>query len=199
MALYLLLLLGAVALWATLYPQLRGSGPRTTEAPGTAALATLTVAPQSTRPPYDRAAWDSGWPDRNGDCRDLRAELLQQHSLIETTFTDPDGCRVLTGLWQDPWTGRTYTDAVALEIDHHVPLRNAHASGGAAWSDALQVVAGSTNRQKRDSGPETWPPPRRSSRCAYAQTWVEVKVQYELTVTRAERKALADMLATCQG
>ena len=213
LSLYLLLLLGAIALWVTLFPQLRISAPWGPETvPGRAELAPLTVAPQRPLPAYHRTAWDSGWPDRNGDCRDTRAELLQQHSRIETTFTDPDGCRVLTGRWQDPWTGQTYTAAADLDIDHHVPLRNAHVSGGAAWSaarqqayyrndrgvpGALQVIAGSTNRQKGDRGSETWQPPLRQSWCQYAQTWVEVKVEYDLTVTRAERTALADMLAKC--
>ena len=62
---------------------------------------------------------------------------------------------------------------------------------------ALQVIAGRTHRQKGDRGPEAWQPPQRRSWCQYGQTWVAVKAQYELTVTRAERKALADMLATC--
>ena len=209
LGLYLLLLLGAVTLWVTLYPQLRLSWTR---APETAALDTLTVAPYRNQPPYARAAWGSSWPDQNGDCRDTRAELLLLHSLTETTFTAADGCRVVTGQWQDPWTGQTYTDAAALEIDHHVPLRHAHVSGGAAWSPArkqgyyrndlgvpgaLQVIAGRTNRQKGDRGLEAWRPSARSSWCRYAQAWVEVKVQYELSVTRTERAALAEMLATC--
>ena len=62
---------------------------------------------------------------------------------------------------------------------------------------ARQVIAGRTHRQKSDHGPEAWQPPQRRSWCQYGQTWVAVKAQYELTVTRAERKALADMLATC--
>lgn len=45
-------------------------------------------------------------------------------------------------------------------------------------------------------GTVAWQPPQRSSRCQYAQVWVEVKAQYELPVTRAERAALADMLAS---
>ena len=209
LGLYLLLLLGAAAVWVALVPQLRLSRSRSPEPAG---LATLSVAPHSPQPAYARAAWGSGWPDLNRDCRDTRAELLQQHSLTETTFTDLDGCQVATGQWPDPWTGQRYTDAADLEIDHHVPLRNAHASGGAAWSaarkqayyrnhlgvpGALQVIAGRTHRQKGDHGPEAWQPPQRRSWCQYGQTWVAVKAQYELTVTRAERKALAEMLATC--
>jgi len=177
-----------------------------------AALAALPEAPRTPWPRYERTAWGSRWPDPDGDCRDLRAELLRQTSRTAVTWSEPAGCLVVAGQWTDPWTGTTYTQAGDLAVDHHVPLHLAHRSGGAAWSPgrkaayyrnalavpgALQVIARRTNAAKGNRGPETWQPPRRRSRCRYAQDWVAVKTAYGLSVTRAERAALADMLATC--
>ena len=39
----------------------------------------------------------------------------------------------VAGSWNDPYSGRTITDASKLDIDHMVPLKEAHESGGYAW------------------------------------------------------------------
>ena len=40
---------------------------------------------------------------------------------------------MVSGSW-DPYSGRTITDATKLDIDHMVPLKEAHQSGAANWS-----------------------------------------------------------------
>ena len=157
-------------------------------------------------PHYDREEWGS-WRDLNQDCRNTRADVLERESSEKVRF--PNGCIASTGQWQDPWSNRTFQEASKLDVDHHVPLANAHYSGGHAWSTerkqeyyndtrlpvALNAISKDDNRAKGARGPERWQPEQR--RCSYAAGWVAVKSKYGLSVTKAERKALANMLSTC--
>ena len=159
-------------------------------------------------PQYDREHW-GGWSDLNQDCRNTRAEILERESSKRIYFSN--GCIVATGEWQDPWSGQTFQDASEVDVDHHVPLANAHYSGGHAWSMdirqqyyndtrlpvALNAMNSSDNRAKGARGPERWQPAQRNRHCAYATGWVAVKSKYGLSITEAERNALADMLGTC--
>ena len=128
-----------------------------------------------------------------------------------TVTLSSDGCDVVAGRWVDPYTGTVITEPSTIDIDHVVPLANAHRSGGARWSTtvkrsyandlqldvALVAVSASVNRSKGDRSPDQWKPPAASAWCGYASWWVEVKYRWSLTVTNPEKTALADMLATC--
>ena len=48
-------------------------------------------------------------------------------------FKNDEGCSFLSGNWIDPYSGLEITDATTLDIDHLVPLKEAHESGGFAW------------------------------------------------------------------
>ncbi len=161
---------------------------------------------------YDRDDWRH-WIDTDRDCQNTRAEVLIEESLVPVTFRENNPCTVHSGLWVGPWGGEQYTLASDLDIDHHVPLLNAHLSGGASWAvgkkqayandlslaSALQATKNSLNRQKGARGPEEWKPPLQEAWCAYAQDWVDVKYKYNLTVTAPEKTALQEMLSTCDG
>ena len=98
-----------------------------------------------------------------------------------------------------------------LDIDHMVPLANAHRSGGHAWdtarraafanhlalADALIAVSASANRSKGDRSPDQWLPPAASSHCRYATAWVDVKYHWSLTVTNTEKATLEQLLSRC--
>ena len=171
----------------------------------------LPVAPiPENLPDYDRWEWRH-WIDADGDCQDTRQEVLIEESVGLIIFTDADQCRVASGQWISPLTGATITDPNKLDIDHLVPLANAHRSGGHAW-DAdkkraysndlpnpahLVAVTASANRSKWAQGPEGWRPPNEGYWCQYAEDWVRVKVKWELTVTPAEFEALREMLGKC--
>lgn len=156
-------------------------------------------------PDYDRTDWQV-WLDEDGDCQDTRQEVLIEESLIATTL-DPRGCRVVAGRWRDEYTGAVHTDPAELEIDHRVPLANAHRSGGWAWDrprkrqfannvldpEHLVAVSGTENRSKGDRGPEAWRPPAREGWCHYATTWRAVKQRWALTMTPEEDRATRDM------
>ena len=177
-----------------------------------ASLDALVVAPHSNTPPYDRGDWHPRWRDADGDCQDTRAEVLIAESSVPVVFRQARRCTVDQGLWVGPWSGTTFSQASDVDVDHHVPLKNAHVSGGAAWSRAqkeayandldlpaaLQAMEDRLNQQKSAYGPEAWKPPLQSAWCQYARDWIDVKTKYRLSVTAAEKNALHQMLATCR-
>ena len=90
------------------------------------------------RATYDRADYLSRWPDADGDCQNLRAELLIARSQEPVTFATARACRVVGGVWRDSLTGSTIREAAALDVDHVVALAEAHRSGAAAWDSATR-------------------------------------------------------------
>ena len=156
-------------------------------------------------PDYDRTTWQH-WIDADGDCQDTRQEVLIEETLIAPTL-DARGCRVVTGMWRDQYTGVVYTDPGDLDIDHRVPLANAHCTGAWAWDasrrrayannlvhpEHLVAVSASANRSKADRSPDVWRPPLRESWCEYATTWRAVKQQWTLAITADEDRALQEM------
>jgi len=161
-------------------------------------------------PPFDRTRWHA-WIDVDHDCQDTRAEVLIQESRVPVTFRTGGQCTVAIGLWTSPYTEANSVSAASLDIDHLVPLANAHRSGAWNWDDSqrtryandlddpeqLVAVELGANRSKGDSGPDEWRPPNPETWCAYAQSWLRVKARWQLTVTPAERSSLVDMLGTC--
>ena len=173
----------------------------------------LTIAePPDDLPRYDRDDWRH-WTDDDRDCQDTRQEVLVAESRSRVTYVDDRQCRVEAGRWWDPYTGAVLTDPGDLDVDHLVPLANAHRSGGWAWSEErkrlfandlgydahLIAVTASANRAKGAKGPEEWRPPDESYWCEYATAWSRVKRAWDLTVTHAEAMALREMLKTCDG
>ena len=158
---------------------------------------------------YDRGAWPH-WTDADGDCQDARQEVLQAESLERPQLT-PDGCRVVSGLWRDTYTGETFRDPTRLDVDHMVPLAEAYRSGGrdwgverrAAFANDLEdsrtpiAVSAAANRAKGDQGPEDWLPPEESARCRYIANWVAVKVRWSLSLDERERVTVGNSLQNC--
>lgn len=155
--------------------------------------------------PYRRAEWPH-WDDIDRNGCDGREDALIRASTVPVNRGD--GCRVLAGEWVSPYDGLVTTDPGAIQIDHLVPLENAFVSGGWRWdvgrrrlfaNDQAELVAtsASSNQSKGSKTPDEWRPRATSVWCAYALTWVRVKVTYDLTATTAERDALGRMLETC--
>ena len=83
---------------------------------------------------------------------------------------------MVSGSCNDPYSGRTITDATKLDIDHMVPLKEAHQSGAGNWSrerkrayandlddpDTLIAVDRRLNRQKGAKDPAEWLPPNQA-------------------------------------
>ena len=185
--------------------------PEPASTPTAAPLPRLVIAPVSDRlPDYDRKAWRH-WIDADRDCQNTRAEVLIAESASPVAFAKAEQCAVAAGEWLDPFTGETFTDARRLDVDHLVPLANAHRSGGWQWDAArkrqfanslaypnhLIAVSASANRSKGARGPEDWRPPDAAYHCQYARDWIAVKAEWGLTATAAEWAALEEMLGEC--
>ena len=98
-------------------------------------------------PKYDREGWKH-WIDEDRDCQNTRHEVLIEESLKAVTFKSDKQSQVATGEWLAPFTGDTVTDGTKLDVDHKVPLKNAHDSGGWAWDkDKKAVYANETGLQ----------------------------------------------------
>ena len=162
-------------------------------------------------PKYDRTEWQH-WTDEDGDCQDARQETLIAESTIDITYTTDDQCRVESGSWVGPYTGTVVTDPSDLDIDHMVPLANAHKSGGWGWSEDrksayannlaypghLIATTAQANRSKGAQGPDEWRPPNKDYWCEYALDWIEIKLGWDLTATEEEVVALREMVETCE-
>ena len=96
-------------------------------------LTTTAFADSAGCPKYDRKSYHH-WIDENRDCQNARHEVLIEESFSKVGFKSSKGCRVVSESWNDPYAGRTIIDATKLDIDHMVPLKEAHQSGAANWS-----------------------------------------------------------------
>ena len=148
------------------------------------------------------------WADEDEDCQDARQEVPTVERLVEVTFESARMCQVETGRWYGAFTGTYVESPEDLDVDHLVPLKNAHLSGGWRWEpsrkaeyanyldyvDHLIAVTARANRSKGAKGPEEWRPPDEGYWCEYAVNWTEVKSQWGLTVTREESRTV---LAAC--
>lgn len=170
-------------------------------------LARLRVAAERTTG-YDRATFVH-WIDADRDGCNTRREVL----IAEAVRTPAIGssCALVGGSWRSAYDGVTTADSGTFDVDHLVPLKEAHDSGAWAWDlarrrafandlgdfRALRAVTASSNRSKGDKDPAAWLPPLASFRCTYAREWVAVKVRWRLSVDRAERDALRRILGGC--
>ena len=162
-------------------------------------------------PEYKRSEWKH-WVDDDGDCQDARQEVLIEESLVPVTFEDDRRCRVEAGRWWAPHLGHHLENPAAIDVDHHVPLKNAHVSGGWRWDAArkqeyanhltdpahLVAISSRHNRSKGARGPEEWAPPDNDLWCQYALDWTQIKQRWDLSMTRVESEIVMDMLYTCE-
>jgi hypothetical protein len=189
------------------------TGPSTTTGTGTASasragataeLSKLTVATAGSMKGYSREKFPH-WRSTGKNC-DTRDSVLKR----DGTGVKLSGCNVVGGTWKSVYDDKVITSPSAVDIDHLVPLANAWRSGAAAWTTdqrqdfandlddpQLVAVSASSNRSKGDQDPSTWKPQATGEWCAYAEDWIAVKTHWKLTVTTAEKSALADMLEKC--
>lgn len=175
------------------------------------ALKTLEIKGRAVKTGYSRTQFGDGWLTDNG-C-DTRNSILRRD--LEDTAVD-DQCKVLSGLLQDPYTGRIIqfqrgnTTSDDVQIDHVVALSNAWQTGAQQLSkekriefanDPLELLAvdGLANQQKSDSDAATWLPPNKAFRCQYVARQVAVKQKYQLWVTSAEYTSIMTILESCPG
>ncbi|MFD9964874.1 HNH endonuclease family protein [Amycolatopsis sp. NPDC058986] len=172
-----------------------------------AQLEQLRIAPRSSMGDYDRKKFPH-WIDQGHGCN-TRELVLKRAGTNVKAGAD---CNPTAGTWRSPYDNATWAKPGDLDIDHLVPLGHAWVSGAKSWTterrqqfandlDRPQLVAvtSSVNREKSDKAPDEWKPPLVSFWCTYATDWIAVKHFYDLTITAAEKQALALMLGkgTC--
>jgi hypothetical protein len=158
---------------------------------------------------YDRKLYKH-WIDEDKDCQNTRQEVLIAESAGEVSYKSDRSCSLVSGIWNDPYSGNTYTSASDLDIDHLVPLKEVHESGGWAWSagqrmayandlsDEMTLIAVDKrlNRQKGAKDPAEWMPPNRAYWQEYAKQWIAIKVRWGLTADPREMVVLREILGT---
>ena len=157
---------------------------------------------------YKRSAFGHGWDDADGDCQDSRAEALIATSTTQVRFADAKRCRVVTGRWLSPFTGKVIQNAGDIDIDHVVPLKWSWDRGARQWSDEkrerfandpvnLLPVEASLNRSKGAKGPNDWLPP--AGQCGYVARFFRIVKMYQLTPTTNETRWIRSFLDNCRG
>ena len=161
--------------------------------------------------PYKRSLY-THWTDDDRDCQNTRAEvLIRDSTTTNLEFKSEAQCLVLKGEWIGPYSGNTFTIAKDLDVDHVVPLHNAHESGAWAWTKAkrreyanylvdqnhLLAVKASENRRKGSKGPDKYMPPRTEYHCDYVRIWQKIKRDWELEMTEDEGEAVQTALDAC--
>jgi hypothetical protein len=199
----------------------QGDVPVGTLDPAAAATALdgLRVAEKASLDGYERGCGNGegcvfgpAWADVDRNGCDQRNDVLHRDLTEVEVRQGTQGCVVIAGVLDDPYTGRTVrfekADAAEVPIDHVVPLAAAWGQGAAAWSDDqrrtfandlanLMATTRSENSAKGDSTADEWVPADPSYGCSYATVVVTVKSAYALAVTPVEWETLRSLLATC--
>ena len=219
--------LGGVAVWLvvnpasyeTIFTQAENSGAdydaeAVSSANADVPLATeilekLEVKGRAPKTGYTREEFYNGWPTVEG------CNLRQR--IIKREFGDTavlDGCNVMAGEYDEPYTGEhkifTKREEISkgVQIDHVVALSDAWQKGAQYMeretryniaTDPLNLLAvdASANEKKSDGDAATWLPTNKKFRCQYVARQVSVKYKYKLWVTEAEKDAIARVLANC--
>ncbi|MGA4778580.1 HNH endonuclease family protein [Cellulosimicrobium sp. AB352] len=179
-----------------------------------ALLDELEVKGRAPKAGYDRDLFGPAWADTDRNGCDTRNDVLRRDLTAVTFKQGTNGCVVLSGTLQDPYTGQSINfergqdTSSAVQIDHVVALADAWQKGAQKWSAEtreqfandplnLRAVDGPTNQQKGAGDAATWLPPAKGYRCEYVAAQVAVKSAYGLWVTAAEADAIERVLEGC--
>jgi hypothetical protein len=174
-------------------------------------LEELEVKGRAPKSGYTRSEFGNGWALIQG-C-DMRNRILKV-SMSDIKIAN-DGCVVLSGILQDPYTDKTINfvrgqnTSDDVQIDHVVALSDAWQKGAqfletetreSFANDSLNLLAvdGDANQQKGDSDAASWLPSNKSFRCRYVARQIAVKKKYNLWVTEAEKSVMKRILNGCR-
>lgn len=133
------------------------------------------------------------WIDEDRDCQNTRAEILIKYNVGVIKFKTKRQCVVQSGKWIDPYSGKTFTLANDLDIDHIVTLKHSFILGAKNWTKDLKKVFANDqdnllpvwkrlNRQKGAKGPSKWLPPKKEYQCEYLNKWNKIVKKYKLVI-----------------
>ena len=160
------------------------------------------------------------WKDVNGNGCDTRNDILKR-DLRDVTTAGRNNCRVTSGVFDDPYTGKTIhfkygkDTSSEVQIDHVVALHDAWMTGAQKLTqqerealandpDNLLAVDGPENQRKGDGlclngkgCTGMYLPPNEEYRCEYAAKFTEVKSKYNLGLTEGQKETLVPLLEQC--
>lgn len=156
---------------------------------------------------YKRSDWRH-WIDEYRDCQDTRHEILISQADGNIDYKTRRQCKVKAGLWLGPYSAEVFYSPSDLDVDHVVPLKHAHISGGADWSKEkkrkfandmgnLLAVKARQNRKKGSRDPSKWMPPNQNFWCNYINIWVSIKNKYGLRYSKAEVLKIESVQQQC--
>ncbi len=172
-------------------------------------LESLAVQEKNTTKKYYRKVFYDNWGIDESGCN--TRERILNRDLKSTTLK---GCKVQSGILDDPYTGKTIhftrgQDTSSLvQIDHVVALSNAWQTGAYLLDsdtryelsqDPLNLLAveGQANQDKSDAAADVWLPPNEAFRCQYVARQISIKYKYHLWVTPSEKSTMQRVLALC--
>ena len=172
-------------------------------------LELLEVKGRAPKTGYKREEFYNGWPTVDG-CS-LRQRIIKREFGGSAVL---DGCNVISGEFEEPYTGeyKKFSSreeiSKGVQIDHVVALSDAWQKGAQYMeksvryeiaTDPLNLLAvdAAANEKKSDGDAATWLPSNKKFRCQYVARQVSVKYKYKLWVTEAEKTAIHDILTTC--
>lgn len=155
---------------------------------------------------YERKLYKH-WTDDNKNCLNTRDEILKARS-IGPVMMKKKGCKVISGVWEDYYYDETLTEAKLIDIDHIVPLKNAHESGAFKWNakereafandpENLVITNKRYNRQKGAKGIDSWLPVNKDYACKYLKDWIKIKTKYKLLLSLAEMNSINALKYDC--
>ena len=168
---------------------------------------------------YNPAKDYGGWlrmSEPYNRCFTVRDQVLADESIKSKLKVDPPEpgkwrCTIAAGSWSERYAGGRVTDPRELDIDHMVPLKEAHVSGAYLWPKDKRVayandlkdprhllaVSASENRKKGDKDPAKYMPPRAAFHCTYLRYWVAVKKRWDLAMDQIEANFVRQGLERC--
>lgn len=177
-------------------------------------LETLEVKGRAPKTGYSREQFGAAWADVDHNGCDTRNDILRRDLTSITVKPGTHGCKVMTGVLDDPYTATTIdfqqgkNTSSAIQIDHVVALSDAWQTGAQDLSvtdreqlanDPVNLLAvdGPANQQKSDADAATWLPSNKDYRCTYVSKQIDVKAKYRLWVKQAEKDAMIQVLGNC--
>lgn len=142
-------------------------------------------------------------PKKGCDAREI---TLIRDAVNGAVSWDRNNCSIKSGRWYEAYTGKTTTSFSTLDIEHIVAMQDAWNNGAKKWTSdqrlqfshdplVLAAVSRSENRSKGSRGPAEWKPSNGKAWPAYAQRYISIKSNYDLTLSsEAERTALWQMI-----
>lgn len=181
----------------------------------------LPVVELDTKSKYKRVEqFGEAWKDVDGNGCDTRNDILKR-DLRDVTTAGRNNCRVTSGVFDDPYTGKTIhfkfgkDTSSAVQIDHVVALHDAWMTGAQKLTqqerealandpENLLAVDGPENQRKGDGlclngkgCTGMYLPPNEKYRCEYAAKFTEVKSKYNLGLTEGQKETLVPLLEQC--